>query len=820
MVRHAVVAALALSCACVAASPEKRTASLIDAANAAIQRGDSTKAESLVDQGLALAQSDPNSAAAWRLRLFRADLLLGKRDLPGATEIAQTTVPDGPEYRPLRVRQQYLKARIEYARGRLPQALAIANVALSEAGEGSELKLELGGFAAQLGLQLGRWTEADAQLDAVIAAADTAGYRNVEAMALISQGMGKFVRNRCDEALRSFERVVSSPGLAGTTVHAKALHNSGMCYARLGQFDRAIDLQRRAVKELEARPTSSDYEQALGQLGTTYLHQGNAREGLAYVERAFKVANESRLLGDAALWAGNLAKAHIDLQQWDEAERFNAEGKRLVTAARPGLAIYFTEHGASIAAGRGRLDEAIRLYEEVLSSKDAPPSVLWHAHYGLATIAIAQKQPARATREFDATLDVIEKTRAGLLKNDYKVSYLSELIRFYRDYVETLMTQNKVERALEIADSSRGRVLAERQRAAAPARPTAAALRKLAKETRTVLLSYWLAPRRSYLWIVGSSGIEYLALPPAQEIETLVRQHQSMIANALVDPLAAKGSAGDKLYQILIAPAAKWVPPNASVVIVPDGALHGINFETLPVDGPRRHYWIEDVELQIAPALASLTDTASARSAQSARTVLLVGDPLPRQPEFPALQYAPAEMSSIARHFGTGAVTAVDRDRATPAAYRDARPERFSFIHFAAHATANVESPLDSAVILSGPDSAYKLYARDVAALPLNADLVTVSACRSAGERTYAGEGLIGFSWAFLRAGARRVIAGLWDVSDRSTAQLMEALYANVAEGQPPARALRNAKLSMIRSGGSAAAPFRWGAFELFTVVP
>ena len=112
-----------------------------------------------------------------------------------------------------------------------------------------------------------------------------------------------------------------------------------------------------------------------------------------------------------------------------------------------------------------------------------------------------------------------------------------------------------------------------------------------------------------------------------------------------------------------------------------------------------------------------------------------------------------------------------------PAAYGgDAR--QFTFVHFTAHAAANVESPLDSAVILSGPDDAYKLYARDVAEMPLRAELVTVSACRSAGERAYSGEGLVGFAWAFLRAGARQVIAGLWDVDDRSTAELMDRLYA------------------------------------------
>jgi CHAT domain-containing protein len=136
--------------------------------------------------------------------------------------------------------------------------------------------------------------------------------------------------------------------------------------------------------------------------------------------------------------------------------------------------------------------------------------------------------------------------------------------------------------------------------------------------------------------------------------------------------------------------------------------------------------------------------------------------------------------------------------------------------HFTAHAGANTESPLDSAVVLSRGQTGYKLYARDVAEQPLTAELVTISACRSAGERTYAGEGLVGFSWAFLRAGAKRVIAGLWDVDDRSTAELMGRVYQNIARGESPGDALRAAKLEMIARGGTRSKPYYWGPFELF----
>ena len=133
---------------------------------------------------------------------------------------------------------------------------------------------------------------------------------------------------------------------------------------------------------------------------------------------------------------------------------------------------------------------------------------------------------------------------------------------------------------------------------------------------------------------------------------------------------------------------------------------------------------------------------------------------------------------------------------------------------------ANPLSPLDSAVILSGPADKNRLLARDVTRIPLSAELVTISACRSAGGTSYAGEGLVGFAWAFLRAGARNVIAGMWDVSDRSTAQLMAALYGGIAAGKPVQEALRSAKLDLIRSGGAYVKPFYWAPFQLYMGTP
>ena len=246
------------------------------------------------------------------------------------------------------------------------------------------------------------------------------------------------------------------------------------------------------------------------------------------------------------------------------------------------------------------------MFLDLLAAPKVEPYVRWKAHDGLAGLALAAGQPQQAASHFEAALDTIEKTRSDLLKADYRLSFLTQLIRFYRAYVDVLVAQGATERALEIADSSRGRVLAERHGVVAPARASAKTMRRLAKESNAVLLSYWLTPARSYLWMIGPDSLQLHELPPAGEIEKLVREHQQAIASSLVDPLARQGTAGDRLYSLLIEPVARSIPAGGNVIIVPDGVLHGLNFETLPVQGARRHYWIEDAVVQIAPSLAML----------------------------------------------------------------------------------------------------------------------------------------------------------------------------------------------------------------------
>ena len=185
------------------------------------------------------------------------------------------------------------------------------------------------------------------------------------------------------------------------------------------------------------------------------------------------------------------------------------------------------------------------------------------------------------------------------------------------------------------------------------------------------------------------------------------------------------------------------------------------------------------------------------------------------------LPNASLEIQRVRAHFSPNREAVFTRGLASPARYGASHPEQFSYIHFVAHGTANRVSPMESAVILS-PDAQgaheFKLYAREIVRYPLRADLVTISACYGSGSRTYAGEGLVGLAWAFLRAGAHQVVGALWQVDDTSTPLLMDRFYGALQAGEPASTALRTAKLTLLALGGAPIASLSTGELSSCTV--
>ena len=545
---------------------EVELASTFERAQATSRRGDSAEALRQIDQALPAIDAAPASEPAWKLRLLRGEILIGRRELAEASSLIDVSLPQTPALVSIRGRQRYLDARIGLASNDLARALRSSAEARRIAPDDREIVIDTDLLDGQVRVLQREWQSAEPPLRRSLDGALNAGDRYRQLLAINNIGYIPMAQSRYDEALVWFERALGYSEFEQAIVYATVMSNAGICYSRLGLFDRAVRVQERAVAVQQARGPSKALAEALGSLGNTYVLRGESREALSYLYKAFEAAHKAGLEADAALWAVNLGAAHASLDEWDEAEKFN-ELSRTLGGEKTGVKqASLVLNAANVAVGRGDLERGRDLYTEALTASEGTAAVEWTAQAGLAHIAIADRQPQVADRHFEAALKTVERTRSGLLTTDYKISFLTQLIEFYQSYVDALVAGGRTDRALEIADSSRGRVLAERQRVDAPARTTVATFQQVARRTRTVLLSYWLAPKRSFLWVVTGAGIRRIDLPPEAEIEAAVRAYREMLDNFMVDPLTRSATPGDRLFQMLVAPAG--LPDNASVIIV------------------------------------------------------------------------------------------------------------------------------------------------------------------------------------------------------------------------------------------------------------
>lgn len=772
--------------------------------------------ESLRDAELAKTRWRRRSGGEWacKFRLLEAEILLEKAEIGRAQQLLETD-PRGCE-RNLRaeIHRVVLLAKLR-TRLSTPDrggALALLGKAARMAesarlpGASAEVEVLRGQLLARSSLDQAEQAFRSAQRFAL---ADGDSY--LYAAAANNLGMVQLRRSRCDSAIAYFDRALRVwHERRADQLSAATANNLGLCYSELGNFDKALEYRQEALRLVKPSPRLAE---VLGETGRLYLLKGQPREAIPYLQRALDAARRYNPPAEAARWAGNLASAFRELKDWDAAEAANQQALGLNPDA--GSRANLELNRAATAAGRGRLDEARDLFQAIIASNPDNAAIRWQALAGLAQVWLALHDWARAERAFEDAIDVVESSRS-VYGADHKMTFLSRLIRFYQDYVDALMDRGLSLRAAEIADSSRARVLAE---GLSPDGESHAAVRgkglqELARRSGSVWMSYWVAPRRSFLWVVTPREIRSFILPGEAEITKALEEYRSLVERSVYDPMRAPSDAGKWLFRELVGIARDAGLLADRVVIVPDGPLHLLNFETLPVPASTPRYWIEDVLLTVAPSFQICSQQLAAGK-NPPRSMLIIGNADGAGDDYPRLPHAAAEIEHVRERFPGPSTTVVSGGKADPAAYFTSRPERYSMIHVAAHGEANRRSPLDSALILSPGERGFKLYARDIMSASLDADLVTISACRSSGARAYAGEGLVGVARAFLQAGARSVIAGLWDVSDHSTSLLMDRMYERIAAGAGAAEALRDAKLSLLH--GRYPKPYYWGPFQLYT---
>jgi len=549
-----------------------------------------------------------------------------------------------------------------------------------------------------------------------------------------------------------------------------------------------------------------------GRRARTYLALKKYKEAAALYQDAIKVATETADSDFLGRWRAELTSLYIEEGDYRTAEQFNKQALEVTFLHDEFTSITAHLNEARIARPRGDFATALKELDEPQHfeiGKSTDLKLVWQFHEEFAEIFSATKKVNRARQEFATALRISESARATIKADDNRLTYFPQLRSLYQNYVDFLAAQNKGDEALRIAELGRARILSEKL-SILPAKGASLDFTAIARAKNAVILSYSISPLHSYGWLTTSHRTQIFSLPPEAELEKLITHHNKQISK---EHGIDSDEGGGELYKHLILPVATSIPRGGRVIVIPDGPLADLNFETLiPPGTGEPHYWIESAVVTVAPALTLLS--TNEQKAIYPASLLLVGNADQVDQKLPVLDRR--EIAFISNLY-PGKCRILERAQATPSQILQNNPASFALIHFSAHAIPNLQSPLDSYIALS-PEAGgeYRLYAHDFRKLRLQANLVTLSACQSAGANV-PGEGLVGLTWAVLSAGAKSVVASLWPVAYRPTSTLMEKFYLNLHEGQPPAQALHKAKLQMIRDPKIKASPFEWAAFQLYS---
>ncbi|HXM62275.1 MAG TPA: CHAT domain-containing protein [Terriglobales bacterium] len=674
----------------------------------------------------------------------------------------------------------------------------------------------------RLEMERGHYAKAQGFFESVLSSARASGDPLWEADALLALSWSADEQTHFDEALNWADaaRRISLARHFGSVVQT-ALGNMGWAYYKLGDSEQALEMFVEATKQAEKLGDTSDQVKWLTNAGYIDLDAAKFTIAEQSFQQSLKLAKQINSREDIINSLIALAFVSELTAKLEDAKRYADEALSMARAdGNKRDEVYPRLVQGQVAAQEHDAAAAETTFREVAQSADSPVFLKWEAERSLARLYEDENQADSAEREYRTALTTFETARSGLQHEDSRLPFLSNASRIYDDYVHFLISRGKTNQALQVADYSRARTLSDGLGLLPKGTSFAPDLlntQQAAKRAGGAILFYWLGEKQSYLWAITSQKTSLFVLPPAAEIDAAVQRYRKALVGPQ-DVLETANADGTALYAMLISPAQRLLMKDAQVFIIPDGSLNSLNFETLLVPGPKPHYWIEDATIADANSLRLLAASHNSTNSDAGK-LLLIGDAISPNADYAELPKAGIEIEDIEKHFAPAGREVLTRAQATAPAYLESDPEQFTYIHFVAHGTASRLSPLDSAVILSkasAQEDSFKLYARDIIHHPLHAQLVTISTCYGAGARAYTGEGLVGLSWAFLRAGAHNVIGALWEVSDASTPRLMDELYDELKKGRSPQAALRSAKLSLLHSDGFSK-PFYWAPFQLYT---
>jgi CHAT domain-containing protein len=688
----------------------------------------------------------------------------------------------------------------------------------------------------------------------------TSNPKKATEMALLNLGGMEMARQHYRAALNYYQQVYESKPESSLWVVA-ALQGMAASYEQLGEPQKAIEILSQAIPIAEKAASGVEYYTLLSMLGGNREKLGDLDAALAAENKALALIHQTGGDPDSE-WQVESRIAHIERALGNNQEALEHYTKSIGGIERLRSVALNTEEGRAGVVERSRAT-----YTETAD-------LLFDMHRQSEALEMAELGRARAF------LEMLAVSRSGIpddltaeqrQREDAKLARISELQKnLWKGNLvpaEEKQVKSQLTSAEQDLETFRLEMRQSNPRYASVQYPEPIKVAQIQSDLlddHTALLEFLLGEKRSLVWVVKANELTAAVLPPRKEIEDLIADYRKLLmtpASALTvhQSRVQVNRLGMALYRSLLQPVERAIASSQSLIIVPDGALNYLPFESLVVSSSSASgekppaYLVEKFSVAYGPSASALTTVQklNQESVTPTKILLAFGDPIvarghnviqaatsqatrstsemPRTSladdytergfSFTRLPFTREEVLTISRLFVPSQRQVYLGQTASEETVKMEKLAEYRYIHFASHGFIDEEKPGRSGILLSTQrDSAEDgvLQMGEIMRLKLNADLVTLSACSTALGKLVSGEGILGLTRAFFYSGARNVTVSLWNVNDAATATFMKAFYENLNHGLPKTAALRQAKLTLLRAKNvSWSHPYFWAAFIL-----
>lgn len=662
-------------------------------------------------------------------------------------------------------------------------------------------------------------------------------------------GQGYLQLGRPQEALDFFDRALKVASTVPELQFPVMTHvGRSNALIKLGRSGEADGILSKAGEIAVAAGARGYRAQLLAQRALIARERKDVDAALTLFAEALRVAREAganRIVAEISLEAGRTQRAVKRNDAADETLRDGIDAARRMEEKL--LLPRLLAEQADLRSSAGRYDDAAELLEEASDvmrgyfTSASSPWVVSRLVSGMdavfaARVRLEGLRRAAAPRMYSVIEEARSRSLLELLVNrpvsgEQQPEEMREGQRRIASLQRRLLstTEPRVRRQLLeqiFAAEERMAPAATRlfDRTRLPGGQRASTLRDLQQALRRdeLFLEFALLDSRSYVVVVTSATARVQDLPGRPDLRELVDRllratgdNQQADAESTALGTALMGSIGE-------------LRQKTRLVISPDGELHRVPFDLLSSSNRRI---LDSHVVSYTPSGAVLTllrRDGIRKSRGGGRRVLSVSaspevatqltstkavsrstydlDPSKLRP----LPAADDEARSVGQFFSdtssvlTGAAANEQEIKRLPL-------DEYRVLHFAVHGLPSTKYPARSALLLQpgGTDDGV-LQAREILMLKLGAELVTLSACATSSGDLYGQDGVSSLVRPFIAAGARTVVANLWDADDTFSLALMREFYRRLAKGADIAAALRAAKQQMIAIHGPHASPRLW----------